>query len=548
MTTAELIKKRKEGQKNPVQPQVQPVFVRQSTTMGDNEGFSTPVETVNETQSNPVSLYEVGKGIKENASVKPDEVLNSTTLNPIKTPEYERFRNEVIGEKMFGVETPEQAAARERRDFIKQGLTGFTEGLSALANLYYTTKGAPSQKLTSQMPELSKRLYAERLERDKKLENFRAWQRAKAEQADERAYKEKLYNQQKEDAEKLRKETNAREDAKAAQTQANLDRQFEYQAERDKLADILRAEEREYTRKRNAKADALAWANLEFQKQKHEDTKNGKVTGKGSKSLRIEPVSTMKGIMDVDYSKINERNFIQLYNSVPDEIKEKYTFESYDDEKTREFMMNRAISEALETSNEYADKFEQLGIGSYRTPETKPSEPSDAKPKAESKGSKSLGGIGFIKSTKSNANAAPQPTYTETANVSATQEAVEAPKAPPIEQQGSKFDRLRAKYAKEDADEKEAKNLKLQKDIANMETEIRDSLNMANEYQKELDELNKIQMLDPRNYSGSRKREVEDAVNEVVSRKKYLEKEIKELKAKAKNINKEYEKLYPYKK
>ena len=192
MTTAELIKKRAEGQTNPVQPEVQPVFERQSTTMGDNEGSSTPVETVSEPQSNPVSLYEIGKGIKENASIKPDEVLKSTTLNPIKTPEYEKFRNEIIGANMFGVETEEQKKKRERADFIKQGLTGFTEGLSALANLYYTTKGAPSQKYTSQMPALQERLYRERLERDKKLENFRAWQRDKARRDEERAYQDKV--------------------------------------------------------------------------------------------------------------------------------------------------------------------------------------------------------------------------------------------------------------------------------------------------------------------------------------------------------------------
>ena len=216
MTTAELIKKRAEGQTNPVQPEVQPVFERQSTTMGDNEGFSTPVENVSEPKSNPVSLYEIGKGIKENASIKPDEVLKSTTLNPIKTPEYEKFRNEVIGANMFGVETEEQKKKRERADFIKQGLTGFTEGLSALANLYYTTKGAPSQKYTSQMPALQERLYRERLERDKKLENFRAWQRAKADKGEEREYNLNLFNIKQEAANKAA-ERKAKIDAQAAE-------------------------------------------------------------------------------------------------------------------------------------------------------------------------------------------------------------------------------------------------------------------------------------------------------------------------------------------
>ena len=143
-----------------------------------------------------VSLYEVGKA---NASTGIADAENSVkNPSPINTKEMEDFRNQVIGVRDFGLETPEQAAARERRDYIKQGLTGLTEGLSSLANLYYTTKWAPNQKMVSQMPALQQRLYRERLERDKKLENFRAWQRAKADKKEERAYQEALFGKKQE--------------------------------------------------------------------------------------------------------------------------------------------------------------------------------------------------------------------------------------------------------------------------------------------------------------------------------------------------------------
>lgn len=225
MTTAELIKKREEKQNKPPQETTKPVNVPPVGGMSMAEarmaGNGAPItETAASevqaasTTTNPVSLYEIGKHNATANIGEGESVLKGKT--PISTPEYEKFRNEVIGAQQFGVETPEQAAARERRDFIKQGLTGFTEGLSALANLYYTTKGAPSQKLTSQMPELSKRLYAERLERDKNLENFRAWQREKADKEEERAYNLNLFNIKQEAANKAA-DKKAKIDAQAAQ-------------------------------------------------------------------------------------------------------------------------------------------------------------------------------------------------------------------------------------------------------------------------------------------------------------------------------------------
>lgn len=206
MTTAEPIKKREEEKNKPLQETVVPAFkptegmnmaeARMAGNGVDANALNQEVEVAK--SANTPSLYEAGK---QGGNIgQAEKTLKGQS--PITTPEYEKFRNEVVGAQQSGVETPEQAAARERRDFIKQGLTGFTEGLSALANLYYTTKGAPNQKQVSQMPELSKRLYAERLKRDKKLENFRAWQRAKAEKDEDRKWQEAFYNKKQKDAEK----------------------------------------------------------------------------------------------------------------------------------------------------------------------------------------------------------------------------------------------------------------------------------------------------------------------------------------------------------
>ena len=199
MTTAELIKKREEEKNKPSVAQQSDALKQQVNAAYESK--SAPTET-NTLAGNPngISLYEVGKA---NASTGVANAENSVkNPSPINTKEMEDFRNQVIGVRDFGVETPEQAAARERRDYIKQGLTGLTEGLSSLANLYYTTKWAPNQKIVSQMPVLQQQLYRERLERDKKLENFRAWQRAKADKDADRAYQEALFEKKQEAANK----------------------------------------------------------------------------------------------------------------------------------------------------------------------------------------------------------------------------------------------------------------------------------------------------------------------------------------------------------
>ena len=328
MNTADLIKKREEEKDKPIQatsttasvPPVGGMIMAEAKMAGNGvpitETTASEVQAAS-TTTNPVSLYEIGK---KNASTnigEAEKMLKGTNVSPISTPAYEKFRNEVIGAQQFGVETEEQKKARERRDFIKQGLTGFTEGLSALANLYYTTKGAPSQTLVSQMPELSKRLYAERLERDKKLENFRAWQRAKADKEEERAYNLNLFNLKQEAADK------------AAQKKAKIDAQA---AEIKYLRDLGLIDARKKADLVKQKGKASLDKELEAIRQQNRVTLAGinnqaamdRVAAKGGGANATIRVPIGGDGQYAEYRKNDLTNPIvisQIYNSLPDDYR-----------------------------------------------------------------------------------------------------------------------------------------------------------------------------------------------------------------------------------
>ena len=316
MTTAELIKKREEEQNKPPQETTKPVNVPPVGGMSMAEVRMAGNSDIPTEPSHPINtpLYDAGVSL---ANVAKDAAINKIKSTPITSPEYERFRNEVVGAQQFGVETPEQAAARERRDFIKQGLTGFTEGLSALANLYYTTKGAPSQTLVSQMPELSKRLYAERLERDKKLENFRAWQSAKADKEEERAYNLNLFNLKQEAADKAA-DKKAKIDAQAAEIKYLRDLGL---IDARKEADLVKQKgkasldkEREAIRQQNR--ETLAGINNQAAMDR--------VAAKGGGSNATIRVPIGDDGQYAEYRKNDLTNPIvisQIYNSLPDDYR-----------------------------------------------------------------------------------------------------------------------------------------------------------------------------------------------------------------------------------
>lgn len=341
MTTAELIKKREE-EKNlqATQPSFSSMVVKPDPTnvtipvdnsvnreyarnTAQEKSVNRQIEAGNTPETSDaaldalkkvpeqISLYEVGKA---NASTGIADDENSVkNPSPINTKEMEDFRNQVIGVRDFGVETPEQAKRRERNAFIKQGLTGLTEGLSSLANLYYTTKWAPNQKMVSQMPALQQRLYRERLERDKKLENFRAWQRANADKKEERAYQEALFGK--------KQEAKAKMDAQAAEIKylrdlglidarkaADLEKQ-KGKADLDKELEGIRQKNRVALASMNNKAAM--------------DRVNAGRAGGANATIRV-PIGG-----DGEYAEYRKNDLTnpivisQIYNSLPDEYRVK---------------------------------------------------------------------------------------------------------------------------------------------------------------------------------------------------------------------------------
>lgn len=327
MKTVDLIKKKEEEKKNPSQETTTnsiPTSPKPTEGMSMAEarmaGNGVPIPDTNTSEQtsnntiNPVSLYEVGK---QAGNINQAE----NTLagkSPITTPEYEKFRNEVIGAQQFGVETEEQKKKRERAEFIKQGLTGLTEGLSSLANLYYTTQWAPNQKQVSQMPALQQQLYRERLERDKKLENFRAWQRSKADKAEEREYNLNLFNLKQEAAQK------------AAEKKAKIDAQA---AEIKYLRDLGLIDARKAADLEKQKGKATLDKELEGIRQKNRisiasinnkaamDRVNARGGGVANATIRV-PIGSEGEY--AEYRKNDLTNPIvisQIYNSLPDEYR-----------------------------------------------------------------------------------------------------------------------------------------------------------------------------------------------------------------------------------
>ena len=168
------------------------------------------------------------------------------------------------------------------------------------------------------MPEISKRLYAERLERDKKLENFRAWQRAKADKEEERAYNLNLFNLKQEAADKAA-EKKAKIDAQAAQIKSMRDLGLidaKKEAELEKLkgkADFDKALEE--TRQQNRVA--LAGIN----NQAAMDRVNARGGGAANSTIRV-PIGG-----DGQYAEYRKNDLTnpivisQIYNSLPDDYR-----------------------------------------------------------------------------------------------------------------------------------------------------------------------------------------------------------------------------------
>lgn len=168
-------------------------------------------------------------------------------------------------------ETAEERAKRERKEKWDKTAAAIGDGISALANLYYTTKGAPnSYDGKNSMSERTRQLY-DKLDKDRK-ENDRWYLNhfMNASKMDEEAkrYQDQLDYRDKQDV--YRKEQDAlnrqerQEQTKYKKDQDALLRQDKLDKERNDLD--LRRESFEETKRHNKRSEAISSANAKKDK------------------------------------------------------------------------------------------------------------------------------------------------------------------------------------------------------------------------------------------------------------------------------------------
>lgn len=224
--------------------------------------------------------------------------------------------------KMYTPETAEEKAKRERKEKWDKTAAAIGDGISALANLYYTTKGAPnSYDGKNSMSERTRQLY-ERLDKDRK-EN-------------ERWYLNHYMNAAKMDADEAKAERSWKNTLEMQkQAQENADRNFEAQ-EKQRKWQREHAEQQAQFQQSNAD-----WqhANTEQQQaeQKRQFWANHNLSVQNyNRQLEKEnePVNFVLGngkTATVKKQNIHTHNVSYVYNKLPKEVRDQYAQEpSYD--------------------------------------------------------------------------------------------------------------------------------------------------------------------------------------------------------------------------
>ena len=106
------------------------------------------IGTVDTTNQVPENVSSVQDTLKKTPMYIPDTQDTTPNSTPTQTPvDLQSMFDNAVLKKDYNIESPEEKQKRERQQAIGAGLTGLGSGLSNLANLYYTTKGAQDQKL-----------------------------------------------------------------------------------------------------------------------------------------------------------------------------------------------------------------------------------------------------------------------------------------------------------------------------------------------------------------------------------------------------------------
>lgn len=276
----------------------------------------------------------------------------------------------ILREYFASDETPEEKAKRERRDALGETFRNLGNVIGNAANLYYAHRGGTpidlntaNEKHNERIRQLKEKQDAIQRQREQmflnaKMDDIKS-ERAKADKKEEREY-----NAQQQ-AERYR-----REDAIRAQNQKNLDRDYEFIVKQDERNAQKQEEERAYKRRQDELNNNFRWAQLNWQKEKNNSTNSG------TKNSKLAVVDTPKGTMNVDFGRINERTYEQLYqkankafSEMSEDERKKFNLPVIgvsDSKEDRQKKMGEIVSAAILNIPGYSDWFETAGVGAYQ--------------------------------------------------------------------------------------------------------------------------------------------------------------------------------------
>lgn len=272
---------------------------------------------------NPAGNVATGGGASTATTVTPSPAPSPAPA-PAAQPQQLSYVDMI--NKFYTPETPEEKAKRERKEKWDKTSAAIGDGISALANLYFTTKGAPnSYDGQNTMSERTRQLY-DKLDKDRK-ENDR-W------------YLNYYMNAAKMDA----------DDAYRRGRDKVADDRYEenknYTRDRQATLDEEARQQREYQNKRQAERDAAQDANTQWQHEFQEKQAN-RQQANADRSFKLQKESYNRQLQkenptigfalgngrkaNIKKQDINPQNVSYVYNKLPKEVRDQYAQEqSYD--------------------------------------------------------------------------------------------------------------------------------------------------------------------------------------------------------------------------
>lgn len=215
--------------------------------------------------------------------------------------------------RMYTPETPEERAKRERKEKWDKTAAAIGDGISALANLYYTTKGAPnSYDGKNSMSERTRQLY-DKLDKDRK-ENERwylnHYKNAAKMDEDAKRYQDQLDYRDKQDGYKKEQDELNRKasEAKAKLEQDRWQAKFDADKAQKEFENDIATKKLGETERHNKTSEAISRANAK---------KENYHTFYIGEDERI----------DVPKEAINVANVSRIFNKLPDYITKPLTEE-----------------------------------------------------------------------------------------------------------------------------------------------------------------------------------------------------------------------------